>query len=233
MRMFFIFATVITFTTHFIALAQPGGREILNRVEDRFNEIKDYTADVLTTIEMERLRIPRKKIKIYFKQPDKFHLESDGFAMIPREGFGFNPSQFQADRYDAVLIGMDTVNGSTTFKLQLAAKVRPLRIELRLRQIFLWVDSQNWVIRKMESIAFENRLVKVTFDYGLVEKKYLLPSNIVVQLSSPSTEKENDTESRGMDGMRRRIPRSGTITITFTKYSVNQNLPDTLFEKEK
>lgn len=212
-----------------LSVCQPGGREILNMVEERYSEIRDYTADVLTTIEMERLRVPRMKIKIYFKQPDKLHLESEGFAMIPREGFGFNPLQFHAERYDAVLIGTDTVNGSPTFKLQLAAK----DFELRLRQIFLWVDSQNWVIRKMESVAFENRLVQVVFDYGLVEKKYLLPSNIVVTLSSPPIEKENDTETRGTEGMRRRLPRSGTITITFTKYSVNQNLPDVLFEKEK
>ncbi len=220
---------IICLSLSYSSLCQPNGREILNRVEERFNEIKDYTAEVFTSIEMERLRVPRKKIKIYFKQPDKLHLESEGYAMIPREGFGFNPLQFHTDRYDAVLIGKDTVNGSQTFKLQLAAK----DFELRLRQIFLWVDSQNWVIRKMESVAFENRLVQVTFDYGLVEKKYFLPSYIVVMLSSPTTERENETETRGTDGMRGHLPRSGTITITFTKYSVNTNLPDKLFEKEK
>lgn len=212
-----------------IGFAQPSGREILNRVEDHFNEIKDYITDAIVTIDMERLKIPQKKITIYFKQPDKFHLDADGFAMIPREGFGFNPAQFHSERYDAILIGTDSVNGNKTYKLQLAAK----ESDTRLRQLFLWVDSNDWVIKKLESVPFERRLVTVTFDYGWVENKYFLPSNIVVEMKSPSSEKEDNAEIRSGESMQRRLPRSGNITITFTKYLVNQNLPDTLFEKKK
>lgn len=224
-----LITAVVSYQFLSIGFCQPSAREILDRVEGRFKVITDYTAEALASVEMERLRIPRRKFTVQFKQPDKFNFDSDGFAMIPREGFGFTPSQFSNEKYDVVLVGRDTVNNYQTYKLQLTTKDN----KTKRRQLFIWIDYQEWVIRKVESKPFEKRLVIVTFDYGLLENKYLLPSNIRVELKSDEEEADNLPEIKGMENMPRRLPRAGTITITFTKYLVNQNLPDELFEKEK
>ena len=221
-----LFLTYIFSSTSF---SQLSGTEILDRVENRFREIKDYTAEALASVEMERLRIPRRKITIQFKQPDKFHYESDGFAIIPREGFGFTPAQFHPEKFNITLEGQDTIQGFLSYKLQLMPKEN----QSKKSKFFIWIDSQDWVIRKIESKPFENRLTTVTLEYGRVENKYLLPSNIRVELKSDEKDTDNLPDIKGMENMSRRLPRAGTITITFTKYLVNQNLPDELFEKEK
>lgn len=208
-----------------LSFTQPDAQNILMRVEDNFKAIKDYTAEALVSVEMERLRIPRRKITLQFKQPDKFHFDSEGFAILPREGF--NPMQFNNDKYNAAYFSTDTVNKFPTYKLELTLKEG----RGKGKQFYIWVDNQNWVVRKFESKPFEKRLVNVIIDYGKVENKYLLPSNIRVELKSDAEEADNLPEIKGFENMPRRMPRTGTITITFTKYLVNQNLPDELFEK--
>lgn len=204
--------------------SQPKAEEILKRVQDSFKEIKDYTAEALASVEMERLRIPRRKFAVQFKQPDKFHFDSEGFAMIPREGF--NPMQFKNEKYNATFVSSDTVNKFAAYKLELSLKEE----RGKGKQFYIWVDNLNWVVRKFESKPFEGRQTLVTFEYGKIENKYLLPSNIRVELTSLKEEKNNMPEIKGMENMPHRLPRAGTITITFTKYLVNQNLPDSIFE---
>lgn len=225
----FLITAVVSYQFMSIGFCQPSAREILERVEERFKEIKDYTAEALVSVEMERLRIPRRKITVQFKQPDKFNFDSEGFAIIPREGFGLTSSQFTPEKFDAEIEGQDTINNYRTYKLRLI----PKEGSIKGKHLFIWIDTQEWVIRKTESKPFDKRLVNVIIDYGKVENKYLLPSNIRVELKSDEEEADNLPEIKGFENMPRRMPRAGTITITFTKYMVNQNLPDKLFEKEK
>ena len=47
---------------------------------------------------MEFLKVPDSEAKLYFKQPDKIHIESEGFAMLPKEGINFSPiSLFESE----------------------------------------------------------------------------------------------------------------------------------------
>lgn len=210
--------------------SQPKAEEILKRVQDSFDEIKDYTAEAMVSVEMERLRIPRRKMKIFFKQPDKFHLESEGFAIIPRAGLGFIPSQLHHEKYDANLISLDTIETHPSYKLQLRLKDLHKSSLLPVQSFYLWIDKENYVIRKIETATSQGRNVSVIFGYGMIDKKYLMPSNIVVSLQNLFESDEDMPDMPGRESHQRRLPRAGTITITFTKYLVNQNLPDNLFE---
>ena len=59
---------------------------IIDSVHSRFNRIQDYSVQIKLTVDMEKFRMPRKRIDVYFKQPDKLKIESDGFAIVPRQG---------------------------------------------------------------------------------------------------------------------------------------------------
>jgi outer membrane lipoprotein-sorting protein len=218
---------LICLTLPVLNYSQPKAEEILQRVQDNFKSIKDYTAEGIASVEMERLRIPRRKFTVQFKQPDKFHYDSEGFAMLPREGF--SPMQFQNEKYNATFVLSDSVNNLPTYKLELTLKEG----RGKGKQFYVWVDNINWVVRKFESKPFEGRLTLATFEYGKVENKYLLPSNIRVELISLKEEENSMPDIKGMENMPRRLPRAGIITIIFTKYVVNNNLPDTIFEENK
>jgi outer membrane lipoprotein-sorting protein len=208
--------------------SQPDAKEIMDQVRERFSQVKDYTAEALVSLEMERLRIPRRQFKVYFKQPDKYHFESDGFVMIPREGFGFMPTQFQPGKYTAQILGQDTIDNFHTYKLQLSF----IGNKNKKKQFIIWVDSKDWLIRKIVSNPFEKRQTSVSITYGRIQNTYMMPSSMRIELKNEESGEDSLAERKDSEHMLQRLPRTGTITITFVKYSVNQNIPDKLFESE-
>lgn len=210
---------------------QQTGDEILRRVEQQLVSIQDYVVDLQAEVNMERLRIPTMKATMYFKKPDKVHFESEGFAMLPREGIAVNPAWLR-ERFTATVMGIDMVNGARTQKLQLAAKDASTRI----RQLFLWVNTERWTVEKMETIPYQGRNLTVLFHYLRHEGRYWLPDTMraTFGFTVPDTSANPfiNQYAPQMNEMQRQ-PRSGTVTVVYSNYRINVGLKDELFEKKK
>ncbi len=63
--------------------------EILNNIIKAFEKIEDYVVDVNIKVDVAFLKVPEANAKIYFKQPDKVHMESEGFALTAKTGNEF------------------------------------------------------------------------------------------------------------------------------------------------
>ena len=55
--------------------------EILGHVLSAFSEIEDYTVQLHAEFDMEDIQVPPMDVTVYFKKPDKIHLESTSFVM--------------------------------------------------------------------------------------------------------------------------------------------------------
>ena len=88
--------------------------EIINSVIANFNKVNDYQVDVNIKVDVEFIKVPETKAKIYFKQPDKVHLEAEGFAMLPRNGMEFSPSSLIKKDYTAIYEQDVDLNGHKT-----------------------------------------------------------------------------------------------------------------------
>ncbi|MCK7520018.1 MAG: hypothetical protein MZV64_20985 [Ignavibacteriales bacterium] len=53
---------------------------ILKKVVDSFNRVLDYEVNVKIKVDVDFLKAPDTEAKIYFKQPDKVHFESETFC---------------------------------------------------------------------------------------------------------------------------------------------------------
>jgi outer membrane lipoprotein-sorting protein len=204
--------------------------EILARLQHSYDTLEDYSVSVQAEIDMERVRVPRMKATLYFKQPDKIHFESESFAMLPRDGVGFNPLVYTKN-YTGQAGGIDTVDGVRTTKVFLTQKNETARI----RQLTIWVDTQRWVVVKMESVPFQGRQIRMSMEYAKIENTWWLPVKIVVALDIlPATGDEQqprENESHSPMG-RPQLPRKGTVILIYSDYAVNQHLSDELFEKK-
>ena len=210
---------------------QPTGNDILRRVEEQLASVNDYTVDVQADVDMERLRIPKMKATMYFKKPDKVHFEAAGFAMLPREGVALNPAWFRQN-FDATVVGRDTLNGLTVQKLQLAAKDRMVR----LRQLFLWVNTERWTVEKFETIPYQGRSLTVTFHQARHEGGVFLPDTMNATFGFASEESDSLSAvyqyAPQMNEMQR-PPRSGSMTVVYSNYRINTGLSDEMFEKKE
>ena len=81
---------------------------ILEDVKSKFGLIEDYTVDALIKVDVNFLRVPETQATIYFKQPDKVRMMSDGFALLPKEGINFSPLRLLKNDFSAIFVKSDS-----------------------------------------------------------------------------------------------------------------------------
>ena len=226
MKKFFTFSLALLTVGIQSALSQSvDAAQILHNVKSQFDLVEDYTATLKVTVDMERMQIPEMFATIYFKQPDKFHIEAKNFAMVPREIVALNPAQL-ADKFDATVVGSERKEGVTVYKLRLISKPEKGKPS---RESYIWVDGARWVVIHFESTPSDVRKVAVDLEYETVDGKYTLPSKIEARMD---TQQPPDSSAEKMYNPQR-MPRKGTASIIYSNYKVNTGLSDEIFEKKK
>jgi outer membrane lipoprotein-sorting protein len=203
--------------------------KILNRVKEAFTVIEDYEVDLHIKIDVEFLKVPEGDAKLYFKQPDKIHVESEKFALLPKQGLDFSPVALLDDKYTAIYEGDTIINNIPTS----IVKIIPIGSNSDVILSTLWIDQSRDLIVKVESSRKPTGTYTIEFTYDTYQDKYDLPSSMhfsftVDRMRLPKgmggrLEPENgkDSEKSG--------PVTGYVYLNYSNYIVNQNLPDDLF----
>ena len=207
--------------------------EIINGVITNFNKVNDYQVDVNIKVDVEFIKVPETKAKIYFKQPDKVHLKAEGFAMLPKNGMEFSPSSLIKKDYTAIYEQDVDLNGYKTS----IVKVIPLGDQGEVILSTLWIDQKKQAIRKVESTTKTNGTF--TIDFTFDDKiKYPLPSKIIFsfnmdKMNLPSTiTGETNNENPDKKNKNMGSTTKGQVIVNYSNYVVNKGVPDSIFEEK-
>ncbi|GAB4292994.1 MAG: hypothetical protein Kow0098_13570 [Ignavibacteriaceae bacterium] len=204
--------------------------EILEKVKKAFEVVEDYTVNVKIVVDVNFLKMPETTAKIYFKKPDKIHFESEGFALLPKEGLNFSPNSLLSTKHTSIYNGEDTLNGSITSVI----KIIPLEESGNLVLSTLWIDKNNFLIRKIESTTKTNGTYSIDLFYDK-GKKYPLPDKMVFSfnLSGLNLPKGMGGELPDKEQQNKDERTKGTVTIFYSDYIVNQGLSNSVFDEKK
>ncbi len=209
--------------------AQPQAETVIDSIKARFSIIQDYSVRLKLTAELPRIRMPRKIIDVYFKQPDLLKIEADGFAVVPKQGLGY---MSVLDSLDGVtLIGDDDLNNFHCWLLAGKKVERDVTINT-----VVWVDKEDWVIRQINSSLDTIKIAAVEIEYDFIDDLYLLPVKTTVMIDMPiSMESSRDHfDSEGPVIPHEDIPdlekTSGKAVLEFSRYRVNRGLKDRIFK---
>lgn len=226
----FILIYILLIVTSIIAQSK-NPNEIINEVISNFSKVKDYQVDVNIKVDIEFLKVPDSKAKIYFKQPDKIHLESEGFALLPKDGLDFSPSSLVKKNYTAIYeqdVMLDGINTSIV-------KVIPIGDQGNVILSTLWIDQSKKIIRKVESTTKTNGTFSINFFYD-DNLKYPLPSKIIFsfnidQMNIPNAfgDEPNADQPKKKKG-RFNSTTKGQVIVTYSNYKVNKGIPDSIFD---
>lgn len=228
----------------------PTVEAIQDSLITRFNRIEDYSVKIKISVKMTGLRMPRKKIKLYYKAPDKIKVKSKGFAIIPKTGLGGSPDQFLRILDFVHLSGNEELNGRNHWVL--TGSVNPDSMDIHINKddfpkirMNLWVDANSWVISKVETMIDSQSVFRLISEYVEVNDVFL-PSKTTLSLGFKGMERWSmrnpfggPTEDRkdfnkvakeaGIDPDKKEF--AGIVIMEFSKYKVNQGLEDSIFDE--
>lgn len=218
-------------STAFNQIKNP--EEILEKVKAEFDKVEDYEVEVQTKIDVSFLKMPDRKATIYYKKPDKFQIDSENFAMLPKSGLNFSPLGFLNYKYTAFYEREDSIKGIPVSVI----KVIPLEGSAEVILSTLWIDIKRNIILKVESSRKPQGTFTVNINYIRISDRYWLPSSILFEFSvdgsglpqrfgdeQESKEKQNKDDSKKVE--------TGKVYLTYSNYKVNIGLPDSIFEQK-
>ncbi len=225
----FLFLMILVSVTEFFPQSKDPD-EILDGVKAAFKKFEDYEVDIHIKVDVDFLKVPESEAKLYFKQPDKIHVESEKFALLPRQGLDFSPLGLLSGKYTALYEQEDKIRDIPTS----IVKIIPLGNDNDIILSTFWVDQTRNLIIRMESTKKPTGTFSIDFTYGEYDDNYELPSQMVFTFSI-----DRLMLPRGMDGQldadddnnkKSNSTTTGKVYITYTNYKINQGLSDELFE---
>lgn len=216
----------LLFIVSVVAPAQKNAitaEQVLEKVKANFDAVKDYSADLTVSVDMERLRVPKKTVRIYFKQPNLFKTESKNTSFLPKNIFDIAPGNLMK-KFDAIMMGPEVLEGKNTHKIRLITKPEKRK---PARESFIWVETEHWTIVRLEAYPLEGQLIAVRIENAVIDGKYVLPSAIHASFDAPPS-----ADSLADKMMPSRAPRKGTVDLLYSDFKINTGLTDEFFEKK-
>lgn len=220
---------ILLLTVVSLCAQEKDATAILEKVTKKFSLIKDYQADLNIKLDMSFIKMPPTKAKIYYKQPDKFTFDSDGFAMLPKEGFNYNPSKFLGEDITKVFVREDEVDGNKVYVI----KVIPNSDSSEIVLSTLYIDQSKYVLCKVETNTKHGAIIKVLFTYDK-EMKYPLPKQVKLSFNfgdKKETKEKSNKHDEGFSMGENKM--EGDVYLTYSNYKINKGLSDSIFEKNK
>lgn len=215
------------------ANAQANANAILRSVYLKLQKAKDYSVQANIKVDMPFIRMMPVDAKIYFKQKDKFKVESKSIAVVPRQGFD-QSSKMLADTnsYTAVIQGKEMIGTIETT----IVNIIPLSDTSDLILGKLWIDTKQNVILKSQLTSKSSGTILTEFTYG-TQLAFGLPDKMVFSVDvrkfkipkSMTADMNNNTADKTK---KPKDEKKGKIFITLSNYQVNKGVPDTVFDKK-
>ena len=187
----------------------PTAGQILSHVQQSYQAIDDYVADVRVITDIAHFEVPPRSFTVYVKRPDKVNIESDSLVVIPKDVLLLGNIEGHLAKAGRIIL-----NGVTHRQRRkiYCLKFFPNDPDRRDR-VLLWVDAERYTLSRTELWAGLNRLLTVYWEHTHVDDKYWLPTEVKCEISG------------GILG----AGRPGTVTVSFSGYRINTGLSDELF----
>lgn len=220
---------LLTFTC-IINLSGQNPRVLLNQVQVKLNKATNYKADINIKVDLPYITMMPIDTKLYFKQKDKFKIDTKSIAILPKQGFlQLNMLVNDTLNYTAMFQSNETINKVKTTLINLIPNNDTSDVILAK----LWVDTKNQVIIKSQVTTKSSGTIKTEYTYGsqiefglpdvikfIVDiKKFKIPKALAADINTSKSKKEEK--------------KSGEIIVVLKNYEINMGIADSVFNKVK
>lgn len=215
-------ALVLLWTSTASALALSA-RQILEKASKNYDAVNDYVVDAKLTVESPQMHVPEMLVNIYYKKPNKLHVDSKGgFAMLPKQGaFVGNPLRDMQSISDLTIGRSEKILGADCWVIKGTFDKND-----RATQTTVWVDKKYNLVRQISANPEWGPSISAKLWYMRVGNRYWLPQMTSARISIPPLPDERVDTKRKPGG-------PTIVTLKFSNYRVNTGLNDKIFEKQE
>ena len=203
--------------------------KVLTALVTKLNSVKDYSVDARIVAAVPMIKIKEVKATFYFKQKDKFKIETKGIAVLPKQGFiDLNKFLATPSKYMAIESTGKVISGVSTVMVT----VIPIDESTDVILAKLWIDTKRNVIMSSQLTTKSSGMLTTSYAYsdqilyGLPSslvfeidvKKFKMPKSVAANIHQTNKSANNSNNQKGK------------ITVYLTGYKVNKGLSDNIFK---
>lgn len=210
-------------------------KQMLYAVYNKMAVVKDYSVSVNVKVDLPFVKMMPINAKVFFKEKNKFKVESKSIAIIPKQGFDQITKMLNdTNSIEALVSGNEIIGAAKTTIIN----VIPSSDTSDLILGKLWVDTKQNVVLKSQLTTKSNGTIVTEYFYeteiyyGLPSKmifsvdikKFKIPKSVAADINNTkkeSTPKQKENENK----------KKGQIIILLTNYQINKGISDDLFKK--
>ena len=200
--------------------------KIMDAITLRMSKVKDYSVRANIKSDIPMIKILPVNATLYYKQKDQFKMVSKGIAILPKQGFtDLTKIIRQKGTYTAFVTGNEMQNKTPITIIS----ILPLSDTSDVVLLKIWVDP-NLNIVKSQMTTRSSGTLTATYEYGL-QAAYGLPDRMVFTMDVKKFKipKGLTTDIQRQSNPNQVVPKTGTIYIQLSNYSINRGIDDTVF----
>ena len=215
---------------------------VVDKTQKQFEKAFDYQVTMKIELKVPGFRMPKKKYKVFFKQPNKLKIKSRGFGMLPKTGIFTSPK----DNFDNLknMRLISTNNNSEQVYIKGEVIVDSLKLKMPNEYaklgfkptVTVKIDTNNWVINNIITELDTIKLVEIKNTYKKVDNNYIMPSASTVQYFIKDAKlsgwlKKDITSIVGKNPLEKSNDMvEGKISIIYEDYIINKGIKDKIFD---
>ena len=216
---------------------------MIDNTEKMYRSVNDYKVEMTISVSVPAFRMPKKKYKVFFKQPNKVKIKSRGFGILPRTGMFTSPIENFNNLTDIKINKGSVRLGENKIMMVGNVIVDSLAIEMpndyaKLSfkpTVDVIIDTSNWVVTNVITKIDTLKIMEIQNEYTLVNEKFLLPveSKVEYFIKDSRFSKWLKKDIGLLFGNENKINGDmvkGLITVKYDNYQINKGIKDSIFD---
>jgi len=215
---------------------------VVDKTQKQFEKAFDYQVTMKIELKVPGFRMPKKKYKVFFKQPNKLKIKSRGFGMLPKTGIFTSPKDNFDNLKNMRLISINNNNEQVYIKGEVIVDSLKLKMPNEYAKlgfkptVTVKIDTNNWVINNIITELDTLKLVEIKNTYKKVDDNYIMPSASTVQYFIKDAKlsgwlKKDITSIVGKNPLEKSNDMvEGKISIIYEDYIINKGIKDKIFD---
>ena len=204
----------------------PDPMELLERVQARHQLVRDFQAEVAIDVDVDFLRLPVKRARVFYQQPDRWAFKAKGFLMLPRKGVQFSVAAYLDGQFSAFYVTRAVVDQA----LVDVVKIVPLVADNELVLATLWIDRHTALLRRVEAHTRSVGTYQVHFVYGNAPFDLPVQTAITFEVSRMQLPLKYIGLLK-VEPQKLGDKAQGTVTLTYTHFKVNEGIDEAVFRE--